>query len=254
MLSLDHVSVTRGERLAVSDVSFTIRAGEWWMLLGPNGAGKSSLIMAVSRAAPYTGSIRCKGQEVDALRPKALARSIAVLNQSNPVSYGFLVEDVVRLGRYAYRPGMFGAADPMESEMVEKALEWTEMKKLRRRSLKTLSGGEVQRAFLAQVLAQDPDLLILDEPSSSLDLKHQHRLFELVSEWVKQPGKAVLSAVHDLSIAQKYGSHALMLSEGRMAAEGEIASVLTDRVLDAVYDMPVRPWLCGLLSLWADDR
>lgn len=250
MLSVQNLTVSRGNKNVVQDVSFDIRQGEWWMLLGPNGAGKSSLIMAVSKAAPYTGSIRCKGQEVGSVRPKTLARSIAVLNQSHPVSYGFSVEDVVRLGRYAYRRGMFSASDPKEHDMVEKALQWTGMEKLRKRSLKTLSGGEVQRAFLAQVLAQDPELLILDEPSSSLDLKHQHGLFELVSEWVKQPGKAVLSAVHDLSIARKYASHALMLSAGRMAAQGRIQDVLTDQVLDGVYDIPVRPWMRELLKQW----
>lgn len=250
MLSVSDLTVSRGGKDVVQHVSFDIHAGEWWMLLGPNGAGKSSFIMAVSKAVPYTGSILCKGREVGSVRPKVLAQTIAVLNQSNPVSYGFLVEDVVRLGRYAYRQGMFGASDPKEQEMVEKALEWTGMKKLRRRSLKTLSGGEVQRTFLAQVLAQDPELLILDEPSSSLDLKHQHRLFELVSEWVKQPGKAVLSAVHDLSIAKKCGSHALMLSEGRMVAKGTIRDVLTDDVLDSVYDIPVRPWMRELLKQW----
>ena len=254
MLSIENLGVLRGDKQVLKQVSFEIKSGQWWMLLGPNGAGKSSMIMAVSKALPYAGSVCCMGKEVRDIRPKALARFLAVLKQSNPVSYGFLVEDVVRLGRYAYRKGMFSMSDPQQEEWVERALGWTGMEKLRKRSLTTLSGGEIQRAFLAQVLAQDPDLLILDEPSSSLDLKYQHDLFELVARWVKQPNKAVLSAVHDLSIAKKYGTHALMLSEGRMIVQGTVDQVLTDGVLDRVYDMPVRPWMCELLKEWEDRQ
>lgn len=250
MLQAKNLSVTRGGKQVVRSVSFSVREGEWWMLLGPNGAGKSSLIMAASGACPYQGSVTLGGQEVSALRPRTLARQMAVLSQTNAVSYGFLVEDVVRLGRYAYRRGMLAPSDPQEQEMVERALEWTGTAHLRRRSMKALSGGEVQRVFLAQVLAQDPNILILDEPTSSLDLHHQHRLFELVAEWVKQPGKAVVSAVHDLSVARRYGSHALLLSLGGMAAVGAMDAALTDGVLNRVYRLPVREWMRDMLSQW----
>lgn len=250
-LEADNVQVSywAGEPV-VQDVSLRTGEGQWLMLLGPNGAGKSTLIKALSATLPYDGTIQINGQDIQTIKTKKLARIMGVLSQYNPINYAFTVEEVVRLGRYAHGGGVFSKPHLDDKEKVDQALQWTGMSSLHHRSMLTLSGGEKQRAFLAQVFAQDPAILLLDEPSSSLDLKHQKRLFDLVRQWAQMPGRCVISAVHDLSLAKMYGTHALLMSGGRAVACGTIKEALSDENLEKVYAMDVRKWMQDMLAQW----
>jgi iron complex transport system ATP-binding protein len=126
------------------------------------------------------------------------------------------------------------------------------MTPFRHQSVLTLSGGELQRTFLAQVFAQDPNLILLDEPANHLDLKYQKLLFELLEEWIRQPGRAVLSVVHDLGLARAYGTHALLMHEGRLMAYGSNKQVLNRDNLQKAYGMDVQQWMHDLLSQWEE--
>lgn len=251
MLQGDHISVRYGEHTVVDDVFFHLEDGQWLMLAGPNGAGKSTLIEAIAQGVPYTGTIRWKGEDIRALKANQLARRIGVLSQRNAVGYAYTVEEVVGLGRYAYRSGFLSGRRGEDKDRVEQALEMTGLQDLRRASMLTLSGGETQRAFLAQVFAQNPQVLILDEPANHLDLNYQQQIFSLIQDWLKEPGRAVLSVVHDLSLARRYGTHAVLLHQGKCVAQGVITDVMTPDHLNAVYGMDVRAWLRELLSQWA---
>lgn len=147
------------------------------MLVGPNGAGKSTLIEAIAGGVPYAGKITLAGRNIRAFRASELARRIGVLAQKNAVSYAYSVEEVVSLGRYAHASGFLASRDDDGGERVERALELTGLTELRRASVLTLSGGELQRTFLAQVFAQNPQILILDEPANHLDLIYQKHHF-----------------------------------------------------------------------------
>ena len=254
MLTVRNVSVSYGKERAVSDVSFTVRPGQWWMLAGPNGAGKSTLVKAVSAGAAFEGSVLVDGAEARALKPAQLARKIGVLAQYHSLGYGFTVEQVVSMGRYAYQSGFLGRGDGAGAEKVLEALQMTGMTSLRDHNMLTLSGGEMQRAFLAQVFCQDPELMILDEPSNHLDLPYQKQLFSLIGQWLQTPGRAVVSVVHDLSLAKMYGTHGLLMDHGRLAAGGEINTVMTRENLNAVYGMDVYQWMSDMLSQWKDER
>lgn len=251
MLDASHISLHYGPHLAVKDLSLRLEEGQWLMVIGPNGAGKSSLIAALSGSRPFGGTVRLRGQDIKTLSPRSRARMVGVLSQRQAVHYAFTVEEVVRLGRYAYRKSWLSGGDPGSEQAVEQALCWTGMGELRRRSILSLSGGERQRAFLAQVLAQDPDILMLDEPSGALDLKYQQKLFELTGDWVRRPGKAVISVVHDLSIARRYGSHALLMRKGACIAQGGKEEVLSPDNLNAAYGMDVYSWMRQLALPWA---
>ena len=207
MLDIGHVTVRYGNFTAVDDVSFTLGEGMWLMLVGPNGAGKSTLIEAVSGGVPYDGKILYKGKDLRSLKPAQRAREIGILAQRNLPGYAFTVEEVVRLGRYARSPGFFSGADPEQEERVDSALELTGMTAFRHADMLTLSGGETQRTFLAQVFAQDPRVLILDEPANHLDLKYQQHIFSLIQQWLKEPGMAVLSVVQDRKSTRLNSSH-----------------------------------------------
>ena len=250
MLEVERLSVKYGAFAAVDDCSFTVSDGQWLMIVGPNGAGKSTILNAISQGVPYSGTIRFSGKDLSKTDAASRARSIGVLSQNHFVGYAFSVEEVVRLGRYSHRSGIFSSHKADDEAAVEEALERTGLTSLRRQSVLTLSGGELQRTFLAQVFAQDPKYLLLDEPTNHLDLVYQKQIFGLIAEWLKTPGRAVASVVHDLSLAKAYGTHALLLHHGRTAANGEIKSVMSPENLNAVYDMDVAAWMKTMLEQW----
>lgn len=249
MLKAEHITVQYGEKTIVNDLSFHLQEGQWLMLAGPNGAGKSTLIHAIAQAAPYTGTFRLEGSDMRRMKPSHIARKLGILDQHSAAGYGYTVEEVITLGRYAHRGGFLSAKDESGTH-VERALKLTGLTELRHASVLTLSGGELQRTFLAQVFAQDPQILILDEPANHLDLVYQKHIFSLIATWLKTPGRAVLSVVHDLSLARRYGTHAVLMNQGSCAAQGAIDETLTPENLRSVYGMDVHAWMRDLLEQW----
>lgn len=252
MLILEGVSVRYGDRLALAEATMHVRPGEWWMILGPNGAGKSTLLSAAAQSVPYTGRITICGKDARAYKPRELARQVGALEQRHQAGYAFTAREIVSLGRYAYREGFFKSQDAEGEEKIRSALQTTGLADFADRSVLTLSGGETQRVFLAQALAQDPALLLLDEPVNHLDLIYQQQLFSLIGEWLRRPGRAVVSVVHDLLLARHFGTHALLLSGGRTMAAGEIQTVMTRENLREVYGMDVYAWLRTALEEWTE--
>ena len=220
------------------------------MLAGPNGAGKSTILSAVSQTITSEGEIRLDGLDVRRMKPKAIAQKIGVLGQEHFTQYAYTVEQIVAMGRYAHAGSMLQSRDERASQAIEQALAAVGMTAYRKRNMLTLSGGEKQRVYLAQVLAQEPQLLMLDEPANHLDLSYIRQLFDLVAAWCAQPGHAVISVVHDLSIARLYGTHALLIDQGKQVAYGTCAEVLTEQNLQRVWQMDVGEWMRSLLSVW----
>lgn len=250
MLKAENITVRFGERTVVDHLSFHLHEGQWLMLVGPNGAGKSTLIETISQGVAYTGNILLEGKDIRRFKAAQLARKVGVLAQKNAVGYAYTVDEVVGLGRYAYRQSFLSARDDSGKDQVERALSLTGLTNLRHASVLTLSGGELQRTFLAQVFAQNPQILILDEPANHLDLKYQQHIFSLISDWLKTPGRAVISVVHDLSLARKYGTHAVLMNQGKNISQGKIDEVLTQDNLKTVYDMDVYGWMRDMLEQW----
>ena len=250
MLKAERVTVCCDGQVIVDDLSFALEAGQWLMLVGPNGAGKSTLIRAIAQGVPYTGSITLDGRDIRAYKPAQLAQRIGVLSQQHSVGYAYSVEEVVSLGRYAHAAGFLSGGDAEGNARVEEALEMTGLAHLRRTSVLTLSGGELQRTFLAQVFAQNPQILMLDEPANHLDLVYQKHIFSLIGEWLKTPGRAVMSVVHDLSLARRYGTQAVLMDHGQSVAQGTIPETLTGENLQAVYGMDVFGWMREMYAQW----
>jgi iron complex transport system ATP-binding protein len=250
MLKVENLSVSFGSKQIVKDVSFEVERGHWLMVVGPNGAGKTTIVNAVSQGVPYSGTVTFEGVDVKALKSRALARCIGVLSQKHYVGYGFTTEEVIRLGRYSHRPGLFEGGKDESERLVHDAIEMTGTEPLLKQSVLTLSGGELQRAFLAQLFAQAPQMLLLDEPTNHLDLIYQKQVFSLVRKWIDRTGGAVLSVVHDLSLAKAYGTEALLLREGAVVLQGSIAEVMTPRALEDVYGMDVYAWMREMYGQW----
>ncbi len=249
MLDVRNLTVKYGDFTALSDVSFHVNEGEWLMLVGPNGAGKSTAVNALSGGVSYEGTIEYNGRDMKTYRPRDLARYVGVLSQSHSVGYSFTVREVVGLGRYSHSPSFFKRSGDDE-RFVGEALEITGLTELADHSILTLSGGELQRTFLAQLFAQDPRILLLDEPSNHLDLVYQKQIFELVRDWLKEKERCVISVVHDLSLALAYGSSGLLLDHGKEKAYGAMSEVFSPDRINSVYGMDVREWMEKLHSNW----
>jgi len=250
MLEVKNLKVRYGNLTIVDDVSFSVNEGQWLMIVGPNGAGKSTIIKAISQCAPYTGEVFLYNKNIEKYKPYERARIIGVLAQSNYVNYPFTVHEVIRLGRYAYAPGIFSRQSEEDERYIKEAIEMTGLESLLNKSVLTLSGGELQRVFLAQLFAQNPRILLLDEPTNHLDLLYQKQIFALIQDWLKTPGRAVVSVVHDLSLARAYGRQAMLLDKGKIKALGDIDEVLNSNNLDAVYSMDVYAWMRSKLEQW----
>lgn len=252
MLEVQNLTVQYGAHKIVDDVSFKVSNGQWLMLAGPNGAGKSTIVNAISQGTSYTGNVIFEGNNLKNCKAGKLAHSIGVLSQNHNVGYSFTVEEVVRLGRYSYSKGLFSGSDSKDNDMVEKALEMTGMLAQAGQSVLTLSGGELQRTFLAQLFAQDPQLLILDEPTNHLDLVYQKQVFGLIKEWIAKTNRAVISVVHDLNLAKAFGTHAILLEHGKAVAGGTVSEVFTRENLKQVYSIDVYEWMQTMLNQWKE--
>ena len=250
LLKVSDISVRYGNLQILKDVSFSLEEGQWLMIIGPNGAGKSTIVNAIAQGVPYTGSVFYMGQDIKKYRPHELARKIGILSQNHYVGYSFKVNEVVRLGRYAYSGGLFGRHDDRGEDQIERALALTGLTKMADRSVLELSGGELQRVFLAQLFAQDPQILILDEPTNHLDLVYQKQTFSLISQWLKEEGRAVISVVHDLSLARAYGSHALLLQNGNVIISGRTSETFSPKYLEQAFSIDVYDWMRTMLGQW----
>lgn len=254
MLNIENLTVLAIHQTIIQDISFDVAANEWWMLTGPNGAGKSTLIKAIVGEINHSGTVLYQGQNLSTMSGKARAQAIGVLAQHQSITYDFTVEEVVKLGRYPYLTGPFSQLGPADMAVVDRVLGQLDLNRLRKHSLLTLSGGEIQRTFLAQIFAQEPDLIILDEPTTYLDLASEQELMIYLDNWRKQGNHAIISILHDLSIAKLFGTHAILLDRGQMLASGNVNDVLSPEFLDPAYQTNVSGWMQRKAQAWSDNN
>jgi len=233
-LQLDGVGVRFGERRILHDIHIGFAPGTLTALVGPNGAGKSTLLAVASGDVEAdAGQVILHDRPIAHWKAMALARERAVMPQDHAVRFAFSVEEVVAMGRLPH------AADPVrDAARVDQALEQAEMARLRRREVQTLSGGEAARATFARVLAQDTPLLLLDEPTAALDLRHQERTLRTV-RGLADEGACVIVVLHDLNLAAGYANRIVLLEQGRVAADGTPDQVLTREHIERVYQQSV---------------
>lgn len=240
-LALDAVSFSHGERVILDRVSLAVAAGRVVGLLGPNGAGKSTALrLAAGLWRPSGGAVRLGGRDLATLRRGEVARSVALLPQEAALPAGFTGREAVAMGRAPYL-GWFGAAGPADFAAERHALARADAEPFADRPVETLSGGERRRLGLARALAQQPTVLLLDEPAAHLDLNHALAALATVSRLAREEGIAVLAVLHDLNLASEFCDELVVLAEGRVVARGTPAEVVRPATLAAAFavDLPV---------------
>jgi iron complex transport system ATP-binding protein len=234
VLTVQELTVTLDRTSVLSGVTCAAPAGGWLSLIGPNGAGKSTMIRAAAGLVPYQGTILLDGTDVRSLRVRDRARLMAYVPQEPVLPPDMTVEEYVLLGRTPHL-GYLGSPGRRDRARTAAALERLDVARFAARRLARMSGGERQRVVLARALAAEPRVLLLDEPTSMLDVGHQQHVLELVDGLRRDGGLTVLSTLHDLTAAGQYADELVLLHEGRVAAAGPAATVLTASLIEAVY-------------------
>ena len=230
IIKAQNICVSINDKEIVHNLSLEIPEGKVTAIIGPNGCGKSTTLKALSRILPYKGSVTFKGNEMSALSQREFAKSLAILTQSPQAPSDLTVNDLVEMGRFPHR-GFLGRGGKDDKEHVEWALAQTGVTAMRNRLLNTLSGGERQRAWIAMALAQRPEVLLLDEPTTYLDICHQLEIMQLIGRLNQELGLTVVMVVHDLNHAIMYADHVVVVKAGKLVTSGAPREIITADLL-----------------------
>ncbi|KXG78921.1 heme ABC transporter ATP-binding protein [Thermotalea metallivorans] len=236
-VDIRNISFQYGNRTILDNVSLTIKAGSFTSIIGPNGSGKSTLLKNISASLkPNRGTVMLGERDVGLMTSKEIARHVAVVPQETHVAFSFSVFDIVMMGRSPYLR-RFQKESPADFQIVRQAMEQTGTWGLKDRPIDELSGGERQRVIIARALAQAPTLILLDEPTSHLDIQHQIEILELLETLCKEKGLTVVAVLHDMNLAARYSSDLVLLKNGKIVEVGNAEQVITYENLKKVYAM-----------------
>ncbi|MGL5531835.1 MAG: ABC transporter ATP-binding protein, partial [Culicoidibacterales bacterium] len=237
MMQIKNLTKIYDKKVVVDDVSFTIKPGTFTSLIGPNGAGKSTVLAMMSRLLkPSSGEVELQGLNIFKQKDEQLAKQLAILKQANQMTMRITVEELVAFGRYPYSQGNLTAEDHVK---IEEALVYLVLTEMRTMFIDELSGGQKQRAFIAMVLAQDTQLILLDEPLNNLDMKHAVQIMQVLRRLVDELGKTVVIVIHDINFASCYSDEIIALKRGKLIIHDQTTNVMQPEILSSIYDMPM---------------
>src|SRR5699024_3598450 len=237
MVDIKSLFKTYNKKTVIEDVSLQIPKGKITSFIGPNGAGKSTLISMISRLiAKDEGIISIDGEDVTNSKDSELARKISILKQSNTMGVKLTVRELISFGRFPYSKGRLKRFD---WQKVDEAISYMELEELEDKYLDELSGGQRQRAYIAMVLAQDTEYILLDEPLNNLDMRHSVQIMNTLRRLVDELVKTIVIVTHDLNFASCYSDENVALQDGKIVKQGPTCDVIDECVLKDIYDMDI---------------
>lgn len=250
MLEVAHLSCGYADIPVVKDVSFCVKKGQRLCILGPNGCGKTTLLRGMAGLLPITGSVRVRGVDLKGIPIRQRSQKIALMSQLSTTYFAYTVYETVMLGRYAHQKrSVFTGDTEKDHRIVRENLERVGMLEYKDRMITELSGGQLQRVFLARVFVQEPQVILLDEPTNHLDLKYQLELIEMLKEWVGEGERCVVGVLHDINLALSFADNILLMENGAIAACENVKNFDLSR-LDSIYHMNVRQFMQDSLQRW----
>lgn len=234
-IAANNLSHSFGEDLILRNVSFQVPKRDFFIIIGPNGSGKTTLMKIIAGILTSQNSeLKILNRSINQYHRKALARTIAFVPQMLFVDFPFTVTEIVLMGRSPYL-GILGLEEKEDMKIARKAIAFTGLENLAHRKLDQLSGGEQQRVFIAKAICQEPDIILLDEPTASLDLAYQVRIMDLMEQLKTEKGITVVMVSHDVNLAAMYADHLLLLHKGQVLCQGLPDEVITYQTLEAAY-------------------
>lgn len=251
MLSLKNVTAGYDGADVVKNVSFNLNKNECLAIIGPNGCGKTTLLRAITRLIDFRGDIYADGISIRNMKPKDLSLKLALLSQMSEIYFSYSVFDTVMMGRYPHmRGGFFRPPSKEDTAAVNAALAAVNLLNKAESDITKLSGGQLQRVFLARTIAQDPEIILLDEPTNHLDLKYQIELIDYLKDWAKQKNRAVIGVLHDINLALRLSDNIMIMKDGDVRAMGKAAEIITGGILHEVYGIDVSAYMREVLGKW----
>ncbi len=234
----------------IKDISIDVNKGENLFIIGPNGCGKSTLLKSIANVIDYRGNIKIDDKEVSSFDRKTLAKKVGLMSQISEIHFPYTVYETVSLGRYPYTKGFFSSLSKEDIKIVLDNIEKVGLTKEKDKMITDLSGGQLQRVFLAKLFSQDPDIILLDEPTNHLDYKYQIELLEYVKIWSKSKNKIVVGVLHDLNLVHNFADNVIMLDKGVIVSKGKTKEVLNGFKLKDVYDIDIKEFMLKALNKW----
>lgn len=236
MIRVKNLTKRYGDKVVVEDVTLEIESGRITTFIGPNGAGKSTLLGMIARLVDSTaGTVTIDGADLADWKNQELARKLAILKQANHLDIRLTVRELVAFGRFPHSRGNPG---PRDQEIIDQAIDWLSLEDIQHRPINELSGGQRQRAFIALVLAQDTEYILLDEPLNNLDMKNAVEIMSILRRIVDELGKTVVIVIHDINFASCYSDRIVALAGGRIRHHDTTEAVITGPILAELYEMP----------------
>jgi len=248
MLNLKNVCAGYGDKDVIKNISLDIQLGQNLSIIGPNGCGKSTLLKVMVGLLHYKGDVLLDGKYLNRMKRGEISAKVAMLSQMSPIYFSYSVYDAVMMGRYVHGKSFLGGISVTDKEMILKCLKIVDMLDEKDRDITKLSGGQLQRVFLARTLAQDPDIILLDEPTNHLDLKYQIELIDYLKTWARENNRAIVGVLHDLNQAIRLSEDVLVMRGGEIVAHG--SDILTADLLEDVYEIDVAGYMKNVLSHW----
>ncbi|MFW8052948.1 ABC transporter ATP-binding protein [Vagococcus fluvialis] len=237
-MEINQVTKQYGSKSVVKDVDYQVKKGKLTAFIGPNGAGKSTLLSMMSRLIDKDkGAIYLDGEEVKVWNQQELAKKLSILKQANGIQLKLTVSELVAFGRFPHSKGRLTSLD---REKINEALTFLGLLDLAETTIDTLSGGQLQRAYIAMVLAQDTEYIFLDEPLNNLDMNHAVQLMKTIRQLVDEKGKTVIIVLHDINFAASYADEIVAMKNGEIFKTGATDDIIVKEVLDELYDMSIR--------------
>jgi len=251
MLTVKNVSAGYGGVDVIRDISFSVDNNENLSIIGPNGCGKTTLLRAIANILPYRGEIEVDGRALRSMRHKEISRKIAMLSQMSGIYFQYSVYDTVMMGRYLHiKDKILGLPSKEDKDYVMNCLEAVDLAKVAGKAITELSGGQLQRVFLARTLAQSPDIILLDEPTNHLDLKYQIELVEYLKIWAIENKRTVIGVMHDINLAIRLSDNVLVMKDGGIKGIGKTDDIISDALLEEVYEIDVAGYMRDSLKRW----
>lgn len=238
MIKVVNLSKKYHEHEVVRNVNLEIPKGKLTSIIGPNGAGKSTLLGLISRLIDKTtGEVFINDKKIEEWKENELSKTLGILKQDNTnVSLRITIEELVSFGRFPYSNGKLTKHD---KELIHKAIDYMGLTDIKHKYINELSGGQKQRAFVAMIIAQDTEYILLDEPLNSLDIKHAKELMQIIRQLVDRLGKTVVIVLHDINFASFYSDHIIAMQNGNVIQVGNTDDIISNKILDVLYDTPI---------------